>query len=200
MKSIQEIKTALCNLFRWRSWPAAKQKKFLWNVFWGLMIAIVIQCVQCTGIVQGMLDKVYDSLVVKDFKSQNPKKESVSDKIFLLLFDEKAYTTPNADGLNTLGVWTPRQKLGETVEKAINLGAKVIVVDFDLQRPVPEICVNGKRVNENEAYLLQLEKAADLLRKKDAVMILPFSQLKPEAGEYTKDYHALVTDTLGFAQ
>ena len=74
MKNIKEIKTAIRNLLTWRSWPAPKQKNFLLNVFWGLVIAIVIQFAQFTGIVQGMLDKVYDSLVVKDFKSQTLKK------------------------------------------------------------------------------------------------------------------------------
>lgn len=192
MKSIKKMKMTFGNLLRWRHWPSVKKKNFLLNVFWGLVIAIVIQFVQGTGIVQGMLDKAYDSHVVKDFKSANDKKESVSDKIFMLLFDKTAYTTPNADGLNTLGVWTPRKKLGETVEKTIKLGAKVVVVDFDLQRPVPLICVNGNCVNENREYLSQLEKAAELLRKKDAVMILPFAELKPEAGDYLKAYQALL--------
>jgi len=70
--------------------------------------------------------------------------------------------------------FTPRELLGESIYWAVDKGAKVVVVDFGLDSPVPSFCMDqNKADNENRQLLNWLRKAAETAEKNGAVILLP---------------------------
>jgi len=124
-----------------------------------------------TGIGQTLLNIVYDHLVREDFKdaivkSRKQGKSPISDRIQIVAFDEKTYKTSASQGY-----WTPRELLGKSILRSVELGARVVVIDFTISRPAPLFCPDEKE-NENQKFLELLGKAAEIARQNDAVILL----------------------------
>ncbi len=154
------------------------------NVFWGVLIAILLQFASYTGFGQEMLNKTYDILVKEDFTRsliiKGNKNKSVSNKIRLIVFDKNTY-----ENSPSFGFWTPREILGKTIKKTIELGAKVVTVNFRLDKPVP----NSR---ENEILLSSLHEAATIAEKKESIIILPWAEKQNNVKGYTRQYYDLL--------
>ncbi|MDM8548955.1 CHASE2 domain-containing protein [Desulfobacterales bacterium HSG2] len=167
-------------------WFSQKRGRRFWlNVMWGVLIAISLHFVSTyTGIGQQLLNETYDYLMREDFQQSGWQKEPISDAIRLIAFNKETYEkSPNK------GLWTPRDLLGETILKAVRLGAKVVVVDISPHKPSPFYI-------ENQFFLIHLREAADLAEKTGAVILLPWVPAKPPTpGEYyTSQYNALLNE------
>ena len=185
-------KGLLTNMILSRLWKADTNNHFIKNICWGLGIVIMLQFADNTGIGQDMINKAHDVLVMKDFKKEvleSNDQNAISNDIRMIVFDKETYEHKKYPGGK---YWTPRKLLGNALIKTIEKGATVVAVDFTLEKPVPATCVNEKCVDENALYLNLLQKAADIARKKNCVIIIP--KIKPEnnATDYTKAYHRLI--------
>ncbi|OQY58990.1 MAG: hypothetical protein B6245_08945 [Desulfobacteraceae bacterium 4572_88] len=175
----------------WNQWPD-KRRNFCRNLFCGLLTMLILHLISYTGIGQDMLNDSYDFLVKTDFRlSIVPGKdaETVSDAIRIVAFDKES--CENSPGQ---GFWTPRELLGRSVIKAIQLGAKVVVVDFALDKPVPSsyYYTDEGFVEENQRYLSLLRQAVNLAEQKGSVILLPWTKRKPEPKGYTAQYYKLM--------
>ena len=171
------------------NWSSNQCKRFFLNITLGLSIAIVLQFSSYLQVGSQLLNTSYDFLIKKDFiraviegKENNP----ISDDIRLVIFDKESYVQSS-----NLGFWTPRDLLGKAIIKTLELGAKVVLVDFALDRNVPEYYSKGIRINENEIYLSLLQKAANLAEKNEAVIIFPWNKKIMKHG-YTQQYYDLL--------
>jgi CHASE2 domain-containing sensor protein len=93
---------------------------------------------------------------------------------------------------DTNGFWTPRAALGQTIFKAAELGAKVLVIDVDINTPVPVICDKGSPADENQIFLEYLKKTADLARENQSILLLPRSETIQ--GAYGQQLESLISD------
>lgn len=173
----------------WNQWPD-NRRHFCQNLICGLLTVFILHLISYTGIGQEMLNDSYDFLVKTDFRlsivpGKNP--ETISDSIRIIAFDKKSCEESPGKGF-----WTPREPLGKTVIKAIELGAKVVVVDFALDKPVPLYYADGAFVEENQRYLSLLREAANLAEQKGAVILLPWTTRKAEPKGYTAQYYELM--------
>jgi len=149
-----------------RSWPPEKRRRFLVNLIWAAVVAALLHLAPYSKMGQQLLNETYDYLVKKDFQNtviERGDKEPVSDAIRLVTFDRSAYAYEKSPGGD---FWTPRKTLGETIIRALKLGAKVVVADIEVDKPVPI-------EDENRDFLELLEQAADIAKQNDAVIILP---------------------------
>jgi CHASE2 domain-containing sensor protein len=176
------IALKLHSVERWLSQKRSRRLRL--NVVWGILIAVSLHFVSThTGIGQQLLNETYDYLVRKDFQRSGWQEEPISDTIRLIAFDREIYEKSFNKGL-----WTPRDLLGETILKAVRLGAKVVVVDISPHKPSPFYI-------ENQFFLIHLREAADLAEKTGAVILLPWVPAKPATGEYyTSQYEALLNE------
>jgi len=173
-------------------WRDDVNHHFVKNICWGLAIAILLQFSHYTGFGQSMINRAHDVLVVKDFRNEvldRDDENSISNDIRMIVFDQKIYENNRYPGGK---YWTPRELLGNTLIKSIDMGATVIVMDFKLEKPVPLTCSNGKCVDENFLYLDLLQKAADVAKEKKCVIIMPKISPDDSAKEYTKAYQQLI--------
>jgi len=176
---IKRFLNELDNIFR----HSPEQRRHFWtSVRWGVFIAVMLYFAPCTGVGQQMLNYTYDFLVERDFQSavvDAGDKTPISDAICLIGFDEDVYVkSPGMD------FWTPRDVLGRMIIKSLKHGAKVVVADIALDKPVP-------LADENREFLEFLKDAADIARKKGAVIILPRMSVKGRLRKYTRDFYAL---------
>jgi len=188
---MQKLKQALHNFFDWRCWSPKQRKDFVWNVIWGVLIAIALQFAPHIRYGQKMLNEAYDSLVKEDFIRaviDRKENEPISDAIRLVIFDKMAY-----EASPSLGYWTPRVKLCQTVIRAIELGAKVVVVDFALTKEIPAYCTIGKAEDVNQVFLRLMREATELAKEKKSVIIMPWTERKPANG-YTAQYYGLLNE------
>jgi len=173
----------------WSQWPD-KRKHFFRNLLCGVITVILLQLISHTGIGQEMLNDTYDFLVKTDFRlTAVPSKarDAISDSIRLIAFDKESCEESPGQGF-----WTPRERLGKTIIKAIERGAKVVVVDFALDKPVPLYYADGAFMEENQLYLSLLREAVKLAEQKKAVILLPWTTRKPEPKGYTAQYYELM--------
>jgi len=184
---------SLRNFFDWRCWPSEKRRHFLLNLLWGVAIAVALHLISYTGLGQQILDETYDFLVKTDFRRaviQGKDDTPVSDSIRLVLFDKDTYEKSPGQGF-----WTPREVLGKSVIRAVELGARVVLVDFRLDKAVPLYYADGAFVEENQLYLSLLRQAADLAEKNGAIIILPRPEKQPGAAKgYTRQYYELLDE------
>jgi len=168
------------------------KEKFLLNVFWGIVLAILFNIiVKYTDIGNTVLNSVYDYLVVNDFEKslksvENSKEPPIDEHIQLVLFDKEIYESSDSKGF-----WTPRDLVGESVLKAVNLGAKVVVADFEWNRPAP---VFSKEKDENQRFLKLMEDAAKTARNKKADIIMPHTEIDQDKGDYKQKFDKLMKD------
>lgn len=189
MEIIIQILQILKKYFDWRLWEPEKRRQFVLNLTWGLMSLVMLWLLSYTSIGQANLNQAYDFLVKKDFESavdDKKKDELISDAIRIIAFDEKTY-----EESRTKGFWTPRDLLGKTIINAIKLGAKVVVVDFKLDKALPDCNITPKSLDENQIYLSMLEQAANLAEKEKAVIIVPWTGKKYDS-EYSRYYYDLL--------
>ncbi len=180
----------LKDFFNWRNWPPQKRKHFRWNLLWGLLTALFLHLISLTGIGQEMLNDTYDFLVKSDFRVavvSGGEEEPISDAIRMIVLDRETYEASPGQGF-----WTPREILGRTIIKAMELGAKVVVVDFALDRPVPLYYADGAFVEENQRYLSLLREAVRLAKKQRTAIILPWTERRPDPKGYTRQYYELL--------
>ncbi len=173
----------------WNQW-SDNRNHFCRNLICGLLTVFILHLISYTGVGQEMLNDSYDFLVKMDFRlsvvpGKNP--ETISDSIQIIAFDKK--TCEESPGR---GFWTPREPLGRAIIKAVELGAKVVVVDFALDKPVPLYYADGAFVEENQRYLSLLREAANLAGQKGAVILLPWTTRKAEPKGYTAQYYELM--------
>jgi len=168
------------------------KEKYLLNVFWGFVLSILFNIiVNCTDIGHTVLNSVYDYLVVNDFEKslksvENSKEPPINEHIRLVLFDKEIYESSDSKGF-----WTPRDLVGESVLKAVKLGAKVVVADFEWNRPAP-VFSEGK--DENQRFLKLMEDAAKTARNKKAVIIIPHTEITQDKGDYKQKFEKLMKD------
>jgi CHASE2 domain-containing sensor protein len=178
--------------FAWSSWSPRKRTHFGLNIFWGVLIAVVIHYVPYAGFGQTMVNAAYDYLVAEDF-AQAVKKSDVtgtaplSDMIRIVDFDRETYDTSPSRGF-----WTPRELLGRCILRSVELGAKVILVDFALARGVPEYLLEKQPVNENSLFLNLLQQAAQMARKTRAVIVVPWTEVQQSGDDFIRDLNILV--------
>ncbi len=149
-----------------QSWSPERRRRFLVNLIWAAAVVALLHLAPHTKMGQQLLNETYDYLVKKDFKNtliDRGDREPVSDAIRLVTFDRSAYAYEKSPGGD---FWTPRKTLGRTIVSALELGAKVVVADIEVDKPVP-------LEDENRDFLELLKQAADIARQNDAVIILP---------------------------
>ncbi|QTA87978.1 CHASE2 domain-containing protein [Desulfonema magnum] len=171
--------------------PRERMKHFLLNLVWGVLAALLLHLISSyTGIGQEMLNDTYDFLVKSDFRVavvSGEEEEPVSDAIRMIELDAETYEASPGQGF-----WTPRELLGRTIIKSIALGAKVVVVDFALDKPVPLYYEDGAFVEENQRYLSLLREAVRLAKKQGTAIILPWKERIPNPKGYTRQYYELL--------
>ncbi len=182
------------DFFSWKRWSSRQRFNFALNVFWGIVVVIVLHFAQYTSIGQTAINDAYDFLVMKDFqqaiaRSTEKNISPISDKIRLVVLDRETY-----DASPSRGFWTPRELLGRCIVKAIQLGAKVVVVDFAIDRPMPIYCEQGNCVDENEIFLNLLSTAIKVARKQGSVIILPWTGEKPSTDSYTRHLSRMLVE------
>jgi len=145
---------------------------FVLNLLFGVMIALALYGIHHTGIGQTLLNMLYDHLVREDFKEamikcQKQGKSPISDRIRIVVFDQETYEKSASQGY-----WTPRELLGKSLLRSMELGARVAVIDFAVSRPAPLFCPDEKGDDENQKFLDLLRKAAEIAKENDAVILL----------------------------
>jgi len=179
----------IISIIFWQIYETYERNHFINNLCW---VFIVLLFVYNTGVGQDMVNFAHDSLVVKDFRQEileNDNTDVISNDIRIITFDQETYENNRSPG----GIfWTPRELLGKTIIKTIEMGATVVAIDFSLEKPVPVTCLNGECVDENTLYLNLLQKAADMARKKGCVMIMPNLSLKEKTTKYSTAYKQLL--------
>lgn len=174
---------------RWIRWPETR-RAFCRNLICGLITLFILYLISCTGIGQKMLNDTYDFFVSMDFRlssGSEKSRDAISDSIRIIAFDKESCEESPGQGF-----WTPRESLGKTIIRAIELGAKVVIVDFALDSPVPLYYKDGAFVEENQRYLSLLRKAVTLAEQKGAVILLPWKERKKEPKGYTAQYYELI--------
>lgn len=159
--------------------PREKIGQFYLNLGWGILIALVLHASHSTGIGQAMLDEAYDYLVLKDFrrslsKSVKYDQPPISPAINIVAFSRDVYYSGKYNQSTSMGYWTPRILLGESIYKAAGLDASVIVIDFDITNPIPVYWNGSEAVDENSTFLDLFSKAVTEARKSGSVIILPW--------------------------
>lgn len=163
------------NFISWANWSRHQKIHFLMNIFWGGMIALLLHFCHHTAPGRSVLNSVYDFLVMEDYveatiKSSKGNHSPISDKIRLVAFDKETYDlSPNG------GYWTSRELLALSIKHALKLGAKVVVVDFAINRPVPILCEDGVCIDENSRLLKIMYDASALARKQKSMVIFAYS-------------------------
>lgn len=191
---LNNFKTWCGNCFKWSRWNHHQRRHFLLNVFWGVVIAILLHFAHHTGMGQSILNNAYDSLVVKDFKksfleTQNDGTGSFSERICLIAFDRNTYESSPSEGY-----WTPRILLGRAINKAVEQGARVVIVDFGVHRPIPSLCVTKNLDHDsNNEFLKLIAQAAKTAKKTGAVIILPHNGLSSITTQYGERYQQLLS-------
>jgi hypothetical protein len=167
-------------------------KRFRGNLIIGFFIVVGLEGVHHTPMGQAILDSAYDILVVEDFKHATAKsslegKAPISDDIRMVEFDEATYNNSQGQGF-----WTPRDLLGKCILKTVEQGAKVVVIDFMLKKPVPQRCSNWLGPDENDVFLSLLSSAIVLARRTEAVIIIPWNRLYSTDMDYTSRLKGLL--------
>jgi CHASE2 domain-containing sensor protein len=180
------------DFFAWSSWSPRKRTHFGLNIFWGVLIAVVIHYIPYTGFGQTMVNAAYDYLVAEDFAQAVKKSDvtgtaPVSDMIRIVDFDRETY-----DATPSRGFWTPRELLGRCILRSLELGAKVVLVDFALARGVPEYLFEKQPVNENSSFLKLMQQAAQVARKNRAVIVVPWTEDQKSGDDFIRDLNILV--------
>jgi len=164
----------------------SKKETFVKNLLWGFAIVLLLQFSSWTGFGQNWVNSTYDYLAKEDFVNaiiHDEDKQPVSDALRFVFFNSDTYRQSPI-----LDYWTSREKLGKAIIKALDMGAKVVVVDFALDRAVPVYVTQEKQIDENSNYLLLLDQAAKLAKEKGAVIIFPFTQKETEPDSYEDKY------------
>jgi CHASE2 domain-containing sensor protein len=147
----------------WKNWQEEHKQIFFRHIFWGIIITVFMQFSYVTGFGQDLLNKTYDSMLMRFF-IKHVQKPTIPKNIRMIIFDKDSY-----EHSSSMGFWTPRVLLCKSIIQAIRMGAKVVVVDFALDRPVPF-------QDENKNYIKCLAKAAQLAEEQQAVIVMPHSK------------------------
>lgn len=175
MEKLAIIMKKICRnnvICRWWNGLSNHQKRhFNLNIFWGVLIAVLLHISSYTGYGQGLLNKVYDALVELEFEREihNPRYPNISDKIVFVELREKDYES-------TQGLWTPRIKLANTIKAAVEKGAKVVVVDFAMEKIIPLYLKNGEVVDENEQFMKTMRETVKMAKRNKPGTVLIFPQ------------------------
>jgi hypothetical protein len=186
------MKEKLKYIINWCSWQPEHKTQFVKNMCWGIAIAIILQFSYNTGIGQDMINIAHDFLVEADYRQNVLKgtgQNMISNDLRMIVFDKETYETNDFPGKC---YWTPREFLGKTIIRSIEMGATVVAIDFSLEKPVPFTCMNGKCVDENSIYLTLLQQAAEMARKNNSVIIIPQISHKQNENIYAKAYRSLI--------
>lgn len=158
----QDAPKSIRAFFDLHQWSSRKRLHLVLNLTFGFVILALLEFFSMTSFGQGMLNEAYDYLIREDLQRAEIREDAVSDALRLVLFSEAAYLNSPS-----LGHWTPRKRLLQTAEQLVLQGSKVILLDFRLDRPVPD-------ADENMALIEGMEKLVALSRTKRVTIILPY--------------------------
>ena len=175
---------------------------FFKNIILGLLLTVIFTWFPF-GIGDGISNNMYDRLIKGEVQlllaeESSEIRKTISEQLMIVQFDDESYTNSSSEGY-----WTPRKELIQSISHAIRNNAKVIVVDFELDTPIPQICassLNEQRdlsdsvaigqgesvattcsqttqyygaINENWRFLQELEETAVLARQQGTIIIFP---------------------------
>jgi len=181
--------------------------RFVINFILGFMVLVLLFGVYSTSIGRTGLNMVYDRLVREDFKaavskSQRENRPPISDRIRIVAFDRETYAASPSQGF-----WTPREWLGRSILKSLEMGARVVVVDFAVRRPAPVFCETretdeskSRETDENQVFLGLMREAAEIAKNNgDSVIVLARDEGRDAEGDekksaYEQDFETLLKD------
>ncbi|WP_320170546.1 CHASE2 domain-containing protein [Maridesulfovibrio sp.] len=185
--SAQKKKSRLSGLreiFCYSLWPPETKRLFLLNVGFGFLLLLILELMPLCKLGQNMINENHDFLIAESFKENAIKGRAAHKDIKLLLLDRTFYESSPG-----MGYWTPKLRLLETVDFALGCGAREILIDCRMDRPVP-------LEKENLQFMSAFRKTLELARQKNAVIIIP--RLAGERGlaltEFSKKFWNLTED------
>ncbi|WP_027722987.1 CHASE2 domain-containing protein [Maridesulfovibrio zosterae] len=154
------------NILKYNLWPARTKRLFILNVFFGFVLLVILELLPLSKVGQNMINDNHDFLISESFKQNAREGKTVNDDIELVLLDRTFYETSPS-----MGYWTPKLRLNETLLFILDSGAKVVVIDCRLDRAVPDD-------KENDAFLINFKQSLEKARQTGAVIIIPRLALK----------------------
>lgn len=165
---------------------------FYVNVFLMSVISISFLFPERFDFVGYSLDSSYDRLTENNYRwaiLEGNDAKSFSSDIRLIEFDETYYRESY-----TLGYWTPRSAVADTLISAVRRGASVVIFDFVFRRPAPVILKNGSQFDDDAAFLERFRTAAEEAKKRRSIIIIPYPNT-PEMNRLAEEY----PDSVAFA-